>query len=287
MVEQRRRFIDNAIAVTDDVEKGSQIVTAHCLAARTQRRVETADGAQCFAAKCHIGTRPKDPGTIGVQHSGRAMFLQIKDAAFKAFAKATILLDPLLGGRLQFGGQDHACDTAHVVACLKALHNAAEPLAIDAHIVIGKGDQRGIDLAHAAIVCHCQPRLFLAHIAQIGMQCRAVTNQAGGGFGCRLVIHHQNFKVGIIHRQQRVERQCQAGRTVAGGNDNADKGRIGKQGLIVLFAGHHCFGRDASRAQSLGEWLAILAQMLLNFVGIGAPDMQCQIVGAHSFGGCL
>ena len=172
---------DNAIAVT--MMSKRQPDRHRPLPARTQRRVKTNDGAVPREMPC--GTDPRS-GTIGVQHSGRAMFLN-QDAAFKALLKPPYCSIHSWAGVCT--GGDHACDTAHVVACLGYTTADSHPTQYQSKA------SDVIDLCH---VLHCVP--FTNRTLSSMLIIDWMSSRIGGVARCCLVPP-PNFKVDN-HRQQ-------------------------------------------------------------------------------------
>ena len=86
----------------------------------------------------------------------------------------------------------------------KAFRQVGQPVRIDEHVIVGKGQNVTGGDADAPIVSGGQPTLVLPDIPDRGTR-EFRRDQSGGGIGLRVVVDHDDVEIRILRAQDRFQ----------------------------------------------------------------------------------
>ena len=198
MVHDRRRFVDQGVALLDDVEEGGQVVPAPPPAAGAQRGVEASQPAQHVGPEGHVGAGSQTTRGVREQRVVRPGAVQVEGAGRESLAETAVRLDHRLAWGLELGRPDQSRDAADLIG-RELRSQAPDPVAVDHDVVVGEGDHRRGHVLESTVVGACQARHVLS---QVGHRRVVAVQHVPGRRGARGVVHDDDLEVWVLRRQQ-------------------------------------------------------------------------------------
>src|SRR5262249_15024534 len=127
------------------------VLAAERLRACTERHIKTADALERRSPEGHVAAGAEGRKRVQRMLSPRRRTRVHEALEPASLAVATAQLEPLLSGRLEFGGNDHASHGVGLRTCLEDSTDLAEPEAIRHLVVVDVRDEVGVRLLNRPV----------------------------------------------------------------------------------------------------------------------------------------
>ena len=200
-------LVDDATAAGEHVEDGEEVLAAARGRAGPERGVEAAAGAQLGRVERDVGPAAEAPRGEREQRIGRAVLAEVDAEPAVAARVAAELLEQLLRGRGDLGGQDQPGDALDAGPRRGGLGDRGEPLRVDHHVVVGAHHPRALGDRERAVVRPGRAGHGLLQVADAdrGVGPLPVAHDGAGLAGARRVVDHHDVERPVAQRGERIQ----------------------------------------------------------------------------------
>src|SRR5437867_200971 len=220
MADDRRRLVDQRVAVEDDLEERREVVSAAGPRSGAHCGIEPAQAPEHLYREGHVRAGTEEAGGVWEEWARESVLAEIECPAREALAETRVALERNLLRSFELERKDEASDTADLLGRLQASRELEEPEAIHNDIVVGERDDRASRFLETTVVGDAQSQAPLSHVAHRGLVPASAVNEIGGR-ACRgRVVHDDDLVPWVVERNERVETGGQALRAVPRSDDD-------------------------------------------------------------------
>ena len=256
MAHQRGGLVGDAITGEQHQREGERVLRSAGRRARSHSDVKAADARQRLPPEGHVAASAERRQ----REQGALLVVPGEDSRRETAALAVPAgeLEPLLNLGVQPGRQDHARNTADVIAAGEPARDPGQPMAVGFLIVVEEGDNVAGCGGYPGVAGPGKATPSFHDIAVLRSTLPSL-NQIPDGIAGRSVVHYDDLEAGILLPVEVAQARLQPVRPVAGAYDDTDergrgqhvtaaaqerpRGRIGRQSPAGQRAGLGQAGR--------------------------------------------
>ena len=190
-------------------------------------------------------------------------------------------LEPLLNRGVQPGRQDHARDTADVVAAGEPARDPGQPMAVGFLVVVEEGDDVAGCGGYPGVAGPGKATPWFDDIAVL-RSARPGLDQIPDGIAGRSVVHHDDLEAGILLPVEVAQARLQPVRPVTGAYDNADKRGRGQHLTAAAQERPRCrIGRQSPAGQRAGLGQARRGEPVRHRFAQFRPEQRGELTGSQ------